>query len=160
MNFGFLFSAKAVMPRSLASERRMNTQNKKTFYVPSLWSSVANVIWNNRRSVLNPSDKFCSYAKPRTMYARTHARTSQNKSSVKPGPTKKHKRDVPALTASFCACTAIWLFSVISTARTTATHTTTPMTRTRLDMLLLGSFARTTFPMLSGSRAAASRPRL
>jgi hypothetical protein len=48
-------------------------------------------MWNNRRSVLNPSDKFCSYAKPRTTYARTYARI-RPKAVKKPGPRKKARK--------------------------------------------------------------------
>jgi hypothetical protein len=51
---------------------------------------------------------------------RTHE--SNQSSVIKTGPQK----DVPALTASFCACTAIWLFPAISPASAMASRTTTP----------------------------------
>jgi hypothetical protein len=71
----------------LSSVRRENAtlRTRTQFYVPSFWSSVANVIWNNRRSVLNPSDKLCSYAS-------MHAQIKPQQCKTRIGRKKKGQR--------------------------------------------------------------------
>ncbi len=59
------------------------------FHTPSVWSTVPNIMWNSRCSVLNPSDKHCSYIKPPYMHTHKHV---SNQSTVKGQKGQKKTR--------------------------------------------------------------------
>ena len=59
------------------------------FHTPSVWSTIPNVMWNSRCSVLNPSDKHCSYIKPPYMHTHKHV---SNQSTVKGQKGQKKTR--------------------------------------------------------------------
>jgi hypothetical protein len=88
----------------------MSTQNKKKFYAPS-------VMWNNVQSSIPPTN----FAHTLNNEPCTHARIK-----LKQYKQEAHQKDVPALTASFCACTETWLFPAIFTASAMASRTMTP----------------------------------